>query len=232
MLGGNSPFSWFRCFSRWRTTILGHDSTLGNLLEMQILRPHSDPWKQKLVSGPSNVFITRLPGDSDTCSSLRSTAVEKLCWSLATCLPILGEWGRGGGREGRSDQSDEGVWEKKLGMGGISGTAFFSSFWLLLLWKLPACFGLLSPLCGKPEGQALSCPRGSKPGKFNLGNSSKFIYLSCPCSQGYIVNSCFPSVWLLCLSLSWFWTWAGKRDNFWGAVLNQGAVMAHLPSLN
>lgn len=53
----------------------------GNLVEMQILRPHQRRLDQQLWGsgmGPSNLPLTRLPSNSDTCSNLKTTALNDL----------------------------------------------------------------------------------------------------------------------------------------------------------
>lgn len=51
----------------------------GDFPEMKILRPHRRVLQQKLWRwGPAVCVLTRLPGDSDTCWSLRTTTLENV----------------------------------------------------------------------------------------------------------------------------------------------------------
>lgn len=69
---------------------LAPSTSLGNLQEMQILRPHSRPVNQKLWrAGPAACVLTRLPGDSGAWSSLRVTGVYERKITRKDWGPIL-----------------------------------------------------------------------------------------------------------------------------------------------
>lgn len=52
-------------------TLVASDSP-GNLLDVQIFKPHSRPTDLKLLGGAQNSVFISLPGDSGECTNLRT----------------------------------------------------------------------------------------------------------------------------------------------------------------
>ena len=58
-------------FKMWSPT--SSLSIVWELVKVQILEPYPQPPEPELGVGPSSLFLTYPPGDTDACSSVRST---------------------------------------------------------------------------------------------------------------------------------------------------------------